>query len=150
MDSDTESNMSSIVPTPCATSTSMNTEVAKPATTQFLPESLNEWWTEVQSDLGSEIELAPIYGSVSPNILIRTEFLENLTQISSVLFQKLSKNNMESNVEMLSDVQIIEEQSKTKSSNENTRENLQNHTVVLIKIPQQQQKEQRKEKIYLW
>ena len=118
MDSDTESNMSSLVSTPCATPTSINIEVENPATIQSNPESLNERWTEIQSDLGSEIEEAPLYGTVSPNILIRTEFLENPTKISSVLFQKVSVSKMDSNVEMLSNVQTVEELSQ--SSNENT------------------------------
>ena len=74
--------MSSLVPTPCATPTSTNTEVVNPATIQSQPESLNERWTEVQSELGSGIESAPMYRSVSPNILMRTKFLENPTHIS--------------------------------------------------------------------
>ena len=48
---------------------------------------------------------------------------------------KLSDNKMESNVEMLSDVQIIEDQSK-----KSRVKNPQNHTSVKIKIQQQQQK----------
>ena len=62
--------------------------------------------------------------------MIRTEFLENPAQISSILFQKLSENNKESNVEMLSNVQIIKKQSKIESSNENTCEKpLEPHSI---------------------
>ena len=116
MGSDTESKMSSLVSTPCATPTSTNIEVENPATIQSNPKSLNERWTEVRSDLASEIELAAIYGTVSPNILIMTKILENLTQTSSVLFQKVSESKIERNVEMLSKVHL-----KSNNNNKNNR-----------------------------
>ena len=71
-----------------------------------MPESLNERWAEVQSELCSEIEMAPISGNVSPNILVRTEFLENPIKTSSVLFQNMSENSLESNVEMVPDIEL--------------------------------------------
>ena len=74
MESDTETEVSSIRSTPDATPTR---EVEIDANVQSQPESLNERWTEVQSELGSKIESAPLSGNVSPNILARTEFLEN-------------------------------------------------------------------------
>ena len=46
--------------------------------------------------------------------------MENQTQISSILFHEVSDSKLESNVEMPSNVQNIEEQSQ--SSNENTCE----------------------------
>ena len=79
---------------------------------------LNERWAEVQSNLGSEIESAPISGSVSPNILIRTEVLGNPFQNSSVL--NMSETSLELNVEMLPDFRTIKEQFKREVSNENT------------------------------
>ena len=62
-----------------------------------------------QSELGSENELLPLSGTVSPNILIRDEILDNPTQNPSVQFQNESENSLSSRVEMLSDSQNIEE-----------------------------------------
>ena len=100
MDSNTETDISSVVSTPNATPT---TEVGNQPVSQTLPESLNERWAEVQSELGSEIESCPLSGFVSPNILIRGEILEYPTQTPSVLFQNESENSLDSRVEMLSD-----------------------------------------------
>ena len=47
LDSNTDSKMSSLVSTPCATLTSTNIEVENPVTIQSNPESLNESWTEI-------------------------------------------------------------------------------------------------------
>ena len=71
--------------------------------------------------MGSEIESAPLSGKVPPNILVRTEFLENLIKDSSVLFQNTSENSLESYVEMFSDSSNIVELS-IDISNENTCE----------------------------
>ena len=85
MDNNSDTEMSSIISMPNATPTD---EVEIDAKVQLQPESLNERWAEVISKLGSEIESVPLSRTVFPNILVRTEFLENPSQISSVLFQK--------------------------------------------------------------
>ena len=74
MDSETE--------TPCATPTK---EVQHQALTQLQPESPNERLAEVQSDLYSEIELVPITGSISLNILIWTDFFKPNSEFLCVI-----------------------------------------------------------------
>ena len=103
-DTETDSEVSSMVSTPNATPT---LEVEKQAKIQSQPESLKERLAEVQSGLGSEIESVLMTGSVSPNILGRIKILENPIQTRSVLFQNLSKNSLESNVEIFSDIETI-------------------------------------------
>ena len=88
MDIDTDSKMSSLV-------------------------SAHKRWTEVHSDLGSGLESTPF-----PKHSDKSQILEIPTKISSVLFQKVSVSKMDSNVEMLSNVQTVEEHSQ--SSDENT------------------------------
>ena len=109
MDSDTETEVSSIISTPNATPIATPTpEVGNQAHIQLLPESLNERWAEFQSELGSERESCLLSGIVPPNILIRDEILENPIQISYVLFQNEDENNLDPSVEMLSESQTIE------------------------------------------
>ena len=114
MDSNTETDIFSIVSTPNATPT---TEVGNQPVSHSLPESLNKRWAEVQSELGSEIESCPLSGIVSPNILIRDEILEYPTQTPFVLFQNESENSLDSRVEMLSDSQNVEELQKIPNEN---------------------------------
>ena len=109
--------------TPHATPTH---EIEKRADIQSQPASLNERWAEVQSELGSEIESVPTSGNVSPN-MVRTKFLENPIKTSFVLFQNMSENSLESNVEMFSDTSNIVELST----------DISNDMRKTIRIPQQ-------------
>ena len=99
MDSDTESEISSCV------HTSTQTPTHTPMQIQFQPDLLRERWTEVQTEMGSEMELVPVSGIVSPNILVRIKLSKNPMQPSSVLFPKLSTTNPDTNVEKISEVQ---------------------------------------------
>ena len=81
MDSDTESEISSCV------HTSTQTPTHTPMQIQFQPDLLRERWTEVQTEMGSEMELVPVSGIVSPNILVRIKLSKNSIQPFSVLLQ---------------------------------------------------------------
>ena len=81
--------MFSIISTPYATPTHEVDLDAKVQSQQN--HSTKDGLLKVQSDLGSEIESVPLSGIVFAKILVRTEILENPSQISSVLLQKSEK-----------------------------------------------------------
>ena len=105
IDSDTETEVSSIVSTPCAT---LTLEVETKQKTQFI----KFFWNRI----GISIK------KCFAKFLARIEIVENPIQIFSVLFQNVHENSLYSNVEMLSDFLTIEERSKKEVSNENTCE----------------------------
>ena len=68
----TESEISNHVQTPVAAPEPTQNQ----AQIQSKSDSLNERWTEVQSEMGSKIKLVSILGNVAPNILVRIEISE--------------------------------------------------------------------------
>ena len=101
--------------TPCATPT---LEVENQVITQLQPKSHNKRCAEVQSD----VRIGPYFRKCFPKHSAKDNFFGKLNSEFSVLFQNKTEEILESNVEMLSDVQTIEERSKKEVSNSNTCE----------------------------
>ena len=101
--------------TPCATPT---LEVENQVITQLQPKSHNKRCAKVQSD----VWIGPYFRKCFPKHSGKDNFFGKLNSEFSVLFQNKTEEILESNVEMLSDVQTIEERSKKEVSNSNTCE----------------------------